>query len=398
MPNQSPPPDESVEVHPGPTPQIARPEPIPALTGLRIIGAAWVALFHFQPMLYEAWSGFRAIEPVLGIGDYGVPLFFILSGYIIWHNYARRDLLSPRATARFIWRRFARLWPVNLLTQILAVPLILWSVVAVNYWGAPIPGWLSVGGWLGSALMVGGLDDAQPVFAWNQPSWTLTGEMFAYVVFPAVLAVALLVRVERGRHRWPWLIAALAVAVALKMPWDDFPFRWIVDLVIIFLVGVMLRIAGRPQRFSWLTGALQIAAPLGLLVVSYVGPGTLIIPLLAVWVWSLSAPSGPIVALFSTRPFQIAGLSSYSLYMLHWVLFGYLSLWLYYNEWARADLLPVYVVVAFVALAIGSWALWKFVEAPARESMNRAFEKLWPRRRAPADHRPDVGDTPERVG
>jgi len=54
---------------------------IKALTGLRIIAAVWVVLFHFRPMLSDASPGFRdALAPVLNCGAQGVDLFFMLSG------------------------------------------------------------------------------------------------------------------------------------------------------------------------------------------------------------------------------------------------------------------------------------------------------------------------------
>lgn len=41
---------------------------IRALTGLRIVAAVWVVLFHFRPMLGDASPGFRdALAPVLDL-------------------------------------------------------------------------------------------------------------------------------------------------------------------------------------------------------------------------------------------------------------------------------------------------------------------------------------------
>jgi len=372
---------ETVDVADPTTHRHTRPDAIPALTGLRIIGAAWVVLYHMQPTLYEAWSGLRAFEPILAIGDYGVPLFFILSGFIIWHNYGRRDLLAPRATVRFVWRRFARLWPVNVAMAAASIPLIWWAVNSQGYWGAPVPWWYSVRGWLASAFMVTSIGSAEPVFAWNQPSWTLTGEMLAYIVFPLLLILALVGRVGRARHRWPWLIAAFALAYFAKSAYASYPFRWIVDLLVIFLVGVLIRVAGRPMRFPWLTSTLQIAVPVGIVLAAYLGRGDLITLLLAIWVWALAAPTGPAVWLFSSKPFQIAGLSSYSVYMSHWVVFGYGSLLLFYVPWIKEHALPIYVVLILCVVAAFSWAMWRFFESPARELLNRIFERLWPQRR-----------------
>jgi peptidoglycan/LPS O-acetylase OafA/YrhL len=93
-----------------------------------------------------------------------------------------------------MWRRFARLWPVNVILQLLAVPLVHWAVVRQGYWGAPLPDWCSWGGPLQSSFMVARRGHPEPTFARNQPSWTLTAEMVAYAVFPAILALGLALR------------------------------------------------------------------------------------------------------------------------------------------------------------------------------------------------------------
>ena len=87
---------------------------IKALTGLRIIAAVWVVLFHFRPLLHDAAPRFAAaLTPVLDCGAQGVDLFFILSGFVLTWNYL--DTMGPswsaRDTLRFLWLRLARVSP-----------------------------------------------------------------------------------------------------------------------------------------------------------------------------------------------------------------------------------------------------------------------------------------------
>lgn len=368
-----------------PVPTIARPDPIPALTGLRIFGALWVVLFHLQGTLYASWGGFRLFEPLLRYGYNGVPLFFILSGYIIWHNYGRRDLLHPRATVRFMWRRFARLWPVNVAAQLLTVPLIWWTVTVTHYWDTPTPAWYAIGGWFQSAFMAGVAGSPFLVtFPWDQPAWTLTGEMAAYLVFPVILALALVTRLHHGRHGWIFIPVALVIAYETNFfgLGQQIPYSWAINLILMFVVGVVLRVAGRPLRLPQIPAVIQIAAPFAIVVSCYLGQNTLLVPLMALWVWALAAPSGPGVRLLSTRPFQIAGLASYSLYMLHWVIFGFGTIWVFYAVPSSAAL-RVYVVVVLLIVAGASWATWRFFESPSRGLLNRLFERVW-RARPPA--------------
>jgi peptidoglycan/LPS O-acetylase OafA/YrhL len=100
---------------------------IKALTGLRIVAALWVVLFHFRPLLWQAAPDFAsALAPILDCGAQGVDLFFILSGFVLTWNYMDKlgRSWSARATLRFLWLRLARVWPVYLVTLHLAA---LWS-------------------------------------------------------------------------------------------------------------------------------------------------------------------------------------------------------------------------------------------------------------------------------
>jgi peptidoglycan/LPS O-acetylase OafA/YrhL len=355
------------------------PDPIPALTGLRIIGAGWVVLHHFQPTLYEAFPWMLVVSPILDAGIYGVPLFFILSGYIIWHNYGRGSLLAPRTSVNFLWRRFARLWPVNLISQLLAVPLIYWAVVTQNYWGAPIPDWYSWGGLAQSSFMVSGLVHPEVAYPWNQPSWTLTAEMVAYTALPLIVALALGLRVIKTRHVWIWTLLGLSLAYGYKLALSQFAYRWLAELVLIFFIGVLIRIGVAASSVPRIAAVTQIVAPVIVVVACYVNPD-LIPCLLAAWVWSLSAKTGLGVRFLSLRPMQIAGLSSYSLYMLHWIVFGYTYIAMFYFPRLRDSLLSLVVVVVLVIVGLASFLCWKFFESPARKFLNGRFEVVWPKR------------------
>jgi peptidoglycan/LPS O-acetylase OafA/YrhL len=361
-----------------------RPDTIPALTGFRIIGAVWVMIFHFRPTLYEAVPSLEFFDPILSKGELGVPLFFTLSGYIIWHNYGYRSLLTFRASARFLWRRFARLWPVNVATAALSVPLILWAVRSQGYWGVPIPDWYSVGGWLRSAFMIEQIGQPSPNFAWNQPAWSLSGEMVAYVAFPAILALLLVTRATRLRITWLWFVLAMVIAYQVLDKSILFASRWLVELVFIFIAGVLIRLSGLPRgRLRTVAAVAQVAAPAAIIYASYANLGQYLIALIGIWVWSLASDSGPGVWVFSTRWAQVAGLSSYSVYMLHWVVFGYGYLVLYYYPRVKTSFLEVFVVVAFIGVAVLSWGMWRFFETPSRKALNRMFERVWPRRDVP---------------
>ena len=87
---------------------VVRSGEIKALSGLRIVAAVWVVLFHFRPLLHQASPPLsEALAPILDCGAQGVDLFFILSGFVLTWNYLDRmgpawslhDAALPVATA-----------------------------------------------------------------------------------------------------------------------------------------------------------------------------------------------------------------------------------------------------------------------------------------------------------
>ena len=91
-------------------PDAIRPQ-LPALTSIRFLAAAWVAIFHAQAM--RVFFGPEWFQLVAYIGDMGVHFFFVLSGFIMVYTYSGR--LESR---RDFWQaRFARIYPCLLYTS-----------------------------------------------------------------------------------------------------------------------------------------------------------------------------------------------------------------------------------------------------------------------------------------
>jgi peptidoglycan/LPS O-acetylase OafA/YrhL len=84
------------------------------LTGLRFVAAfsilflhtiAWCTPFQYDP-------AFRPVAELIGV--YGMPLFFVLSGFVIHYNYGSlfRDQPYRGAVREFLVARFARIYPL----------------------------------------------------------------------------------------------------------------------------------------------------------------------------------------------------------------------------------------------------------------------------------------------
>jgi peptidoglycan/LPS O-acetylase OafA/YrhL len=156
-----------------------------------------VVLFHFHftplPGVTEAVG---ALGPLITSGALGVDLFFVLSGFVIAYTYL--DELGPalqiRATARFVWARACRLWPVYLLVlHLFGAWLVVRAAVGPDGEIAfqAVQPVLDVGQYLQQLLLVQLWDEAYfDGASWVGSTWSISAEWLAYLLFP-VAALAL---------------------------------------------------------------------------------------------------------------------------------------------------------------------------------------------------------------
>src|SRR5262249_48688850 len=140
-------------------------------------------------------------------GYLGVDFFFVLSGFIITHVYLA-NLAHPTAAATrvFLWHRFVRIYPVHV--AVLAGLMVLLAIGRVA--GIPLNNpedWSSADLlWNLTLLHAWGFVDHP---SWNVPSWSISAEWFAYLLFP-LLAPALMWLSDRSTA----LLAAVAALAA----------------------------------------------------------------------------------------------------------------------------------------------------------------------------------------
>lgn len=210
---------------------------IRALTGLRIVAAVWVVLFHFRPMLGDASPGFRdALAPVLDCGAQGVDLFFILSGFVLTWNYLDRmgRSWSVRANLHFLWLRLARVWPVYLVTLHLAA---VWVIFTLHVGHVPSPeaGQLTAISYVRQILLVQLW--FQPYFdgsSWDGPAWSISAEWLAYLLFGLLILVIFRMKHATRARGLMWLaFAASLPPVVLLLASGQFytPWSWLPRIV-----------------------------------------------------------------------------------------------------------------------------------------------------------------------
>jgi peptidoglycan/LPS O-acetylase OafA/YrhL len=348
---------------------------LPALTGIRGLAAWFVVLYHIRlgavPYLPDG-ANFA-----LARGYLAVDLFFMLSGFVLWLNYSgrlRRD--GVRAVPKYLARRVARVWPLHLF--ILALTVIFAAGLAAagklnpdHYPWAELPlHVLLIHNW--------GFTD---VLTWNDPSWSISGEAGAYLLFP------LIVMGVDWRSRSPaWGIAALLLLAALLsavMTWNgatildrDIPRFGLLRAVTEFTMGTIVcalwqRWCSRPGLAAALAGALLGGALL--LGFTTPAPETLVVPLflaglLLALALTADRPGNPLAA----RPIQYLGEISYSTYLVHFLLYIVFKIALIDDP---ADVPPPLIGLFLLLTFAASVALYHGVERPAQRALNRVFDR-----------------------
>src|SRR5438045_1601219 len=176
------------------------PRYVPALTGIRALAALLVLGMHTEQ---NVPCGLDSFLPFLARGYLGVDFFFVLSGFIITHVYFASIAHPSRGAIQiFLWHRLIRLYPVHV--TVLAALVVLVGLAHAAHVPLNHPEEWRLGDipWQVTLLHAWGVT-AKP--GWNVPSWSISAEWFAYLLFP-LLAPALLQVRER--------LAALLIATA----------------------------------------------------------------------------------------------------------------------------------------------------------------------------------------
>jgi peptidoglycan/LPS O-acetylase OafA/YrhL len=77
-----------------------------SLTSIRGVAALWVVLFHLSSIQRGLLPEASFLDPLISSGHLAVPLFFILSGYVLSLRYLGTfRSVRPKGVIRFLWLR-----------------------------------------------------------------------------------------------------------------------------------------------------------------------------------------------------------------------------------------------------------------------------------------------------
>lgn len=155
---------------------------VASLSALQFFAVGWVVLNQFREHLgLEA----GARSGLVAKGYMGAGLFFVVGGFLICGQWARPGGMGARRYGSFLWRRLAFIYPLHLLILVAMVAAVVLRL------GQPLHRTsFPLGDMLGNLLLVQAWGVVK-TDSWNFPSWLISADWFAALIFPAIAWVAL---------------------------------------------------------------------------------------------------------------------------------------------------------------------------------------------------------------
>ena len=414
----------------------SRPQ-IDSLTGLRFFAAISIALAHGSVLLLTFDQNFKFAQWLQCVSGIGMPLFFVLSGFVIHYNYS--SLVTEKSISnklKFMWARFSRVYPLFLLVLLLDILtnrnfLAAWadsvesaikSIQALPYYLVLVQSWFFKV--IGQNNLIYQLGPNTPLM------WSISTEWFFYLAF-LVLAAPLS---YLCRHQKPlrvtfiligWIACfwALSYSVSEQVTainrwgshtygsiasvehgYQDSFVRWVKYfspysrlgefitgclVSALYLSAVGKSISHKEAKIGHLLTWLSLIAVFVSFYLAYTNPPVTnlftkvrdnigLAPALAALIFCTARYKSPIAKFLSCRSIVLLGEASYSIYVVHILVFmsirqlsSYVSL--------PASSMGVMMGIARYLLALGivlviSIGSYSLIERPAKKWL-RAFWK-----------------------
>ncbi len=240
------------------------------IEGLRGWLAWWVVLGHALMISSQSLPLPYRAKLLLGNADWAVSIFIIISGFVITHLLLTRQ----EPYGRYLARRFFRIWPLLLVTIIVA------AVFQQFYVRAWIDNPFVVGGQMRSirlgeealhpflhrllhlTMLHGAVPDSALPFAsstYLSPAWSLSLEWQFYIVAPIIVAA---LQARRSVQVFVVVLLTIASAMALQGVFG----RWLYPSMLLlglpfFMIGIGSRLAIAGMAAA---GGMMVAVGLGL--------------------------------------------------------------------------------------------------------------------------------------
>ena len=374
------------------------PARIEQLTSLRFFAALAVLASHLWPLAEEA----NPLQPIARTlfheGYAGVSFFFMLSGFILSHTYQAKLTQGTISRGKYLTLRIARIAPLHWLC---GVPLAIWALATV---GGPESGLGSLPSSLTNlALLQSWVPQVKWYFSLNEPSWSLSDELFFYTMFVwlaflplrrlgAFAALLLLGNVTMV----VWLLTHGQGAITHDVPDGESTLtrtHWLTYIaplprLLDFVGGMLVYRAPKPRLSGPGATALEVGA-IALLLGAMVAYPLLevadawrmqlaYLPFMALVIWAFGKGGGALSGFLARTPtLVLLGDASFALYLIHLpIIHAALALRDHYPD--SLPLLPLCGGTALIAIGL-SVVVYRKVELPLLARSRRMIGRAFPR-------------------
>lgn len=284
------------------------------MEGLRGFAVLLVFLVHYTTLVrpwIENSKGLLVLTNTLHVmGNAGVDLFFVLSGYLIYGSLISR----PQRFSQFMARRIKRIYPAFTVVFVIYVALSLLFPHESKIPRSTVEGAIYLAT---NYFLLPGLLPIKPMIT---VAWSLSYEIFYYLMIPLIIGILGLR--QRGSGFRIGLFLLVAASVGVGAAFCGGPVR-----LIMFISGILLYEAITSRRILVPSSALALSmlvlglaatllpntGPIGLALKS----GILFVTFFVVCLTCFANPRAWLSRMLSWTPLRWFGNMSYSYYLLH---------------------------------------------------------------------------------
>jgi peptidoglycan/LPS O-acetylase OafA/YrhL len=339
--------------------------------------------YHLQISPLQAWISIPTLRAIFYNGNYGVDIFFVISGFLITSNIlGRYGSLAGIEVAHFYKLRFFRLYPLVVIALVI--------ITALGLAGLPNFSNIHHGTNLGNGFFL--IADLSVLTFWHNILmeavgyfnyamniyWSLSVEEVFYLLYPWVIVLA--------RRRWQLVaLACLCVAVApiyRGMHKDDELFFMYGNLACIDMLAYGCIAAVVAKNWKLANGPRRVLAILTCIIgawiymrgingnealgATFLGMST------ALFLIAVSRLPAGALARWSGRPLAWLGSHSYELYLFHIVVLGIIVEWMPKSAMTIDHKLPMLALFLALSAAL-AWIAARFFGDPLNQWLRRRF-------------------------
>lgn len=300
---------------------MSKPITIDSHNGLRGIAAISVFIAHIYIHQGAEWDLELGIFRFFRWEQQAVDLFFILSGFIL--NYVYTSTQESINWRTFFLARIGRICPLYYLTTIVSIPIIVYSYLkhGLQYIGDHNYYLLSI-----SNIFI--LSGVLGVPSFNNPSWSISVELFCYIiVFPILIYFKRVINKHNFINLLLIFILTHCLVLSYNMPQVFFYgygwnlsqlFRGIFGFSTGFLICAVFY--GYPQieqKRKLINFVLFFAVCIFIYLQTNYNSSKMFIYAIPFIIYFSAFDKGIIAYFLRWRPFQLLGDRSYSIYLWH---------------------------------------------------------------------------------